>query len=480
MGHLCYLGRSDAQVKIRGYRVELSEIEAVMSEFPGVRDAAVVLWREDGPESLAAYITILEEHREKIPANLLTYLEERLPFYMLPASITVLDDMPLTPSRKINRLALPRPQSGRVTDKYLAPRDDIETRLVGIWREVLGSEQVGIRDNFFELGGHSLMAVQLFSRIQEDFGQYLPLVLLFQVGTVEAIAEKLRGQIKPTLSEGIIPIQPEGSDLPLFIVSAGLYYHEMIQALSPERPVYGLEPIENGEKVLRPSVQETARTYYQNLVNYYPKGPYLLLGHSAHGFFTLELARLLIENGKEVAFLGLLDSLPPGPPKQATLVDRVKIHMINLRGKNFAGILQYFQGSIQRFLARWRSKREMKPSKIEHFQKEGRAGDMRRLVLGTYQPEPYEGNVILFSASLPEPPWYMHWDPMDRWRKYLIGQVDIVPIPGDHMTAFEPPHAAVLAGKIEARLPHQEIGGRETDARSQTSTASPVAGETRV
>jgi amino acid adenylation domain-containing protein len=452
-GTICFLGRSDAQVKLRGYRVELSEIEAVMSEFLGVREAAVVLWREDGSENLAAYITVLEGQTEQIQGNLQAYLAKRLPFFMLPASITVLDEMPLTPSSKIDRRALPRPQSGLVTDKYLAPRDDIETRLVRIWQEILGVERVGIRDNFFELGGHSLLAVQLFSRIKEDFGQNLPLMLLFQVGTVEAIAEKLRGQKKPTLPQGVIPIQPEGSDLPLFIVSAGLYYRELVLALSPGRPVYGLEPIENGEKILRPSVQETARIYYQNLVNFYPKGPYLLLGHSAHGFFTLELARLLNENGKEVAFLGLLDSLPPGPPRQANLIDRVKIHIINLRGKNLVEILQYFHGSILRFLARWRSKREMKPSIIERFEKEGRAGDIRRLVLGTYKPEPFKGKVFLFSATQPQPPWYIRWDPMDPWRKYLIGQVDIVPIPGDHMSAFEPPHVAMLAQKIEELLP---------------------------
>jgi len=453
-GTICFLGRSDNQVKLRGYRVELSEIEAVMSEFPGVKDAAVVLWREDGSESLAAYITVLEEHREQIQINLQAYLAKRLPFYMLPASIAVLDEMPLTPSRKIDRHALPQPQSGLVTDKYLAPRDEIETRLVTIWQEILGIEQVGIRDNFFELGGHSLLAVQLFARFREDFDQALPLMLLFQVGTVEAIAERLRAQEKPSHPQGIVPLRPEGSDVPLFIVSAGLYYRELVLALSPGRPIYDLEPVENGEKVLRQSVQETARIYYQNLVAFYPRGPYLLLGHSAHGFFTLELARYLINNGKDVAFLGLLDTLPPGPPRQANPIDRVKIHIINLRGKNLVESLQYFDSSILRFLARWRSKAEMKPAMIQRYEQEGRAGDMRRLVLGTYKPEPFKGNVTLFSATHRH--WYIRWEPMEGWRKYIIGQIDIVPIPGDHLSVFEIPHVAALAEKINALLPRHE------------------------
>jgi amino acid adenylation domain-containing protein len=194
-GTVCYLGRSDDQVKIRGYRVELNEIEAVANEFPGIREAAVILWRDDGPEILAAYITLLEGHPQQIEQRLHAYLSEHLPFYMLPASIIVLDEMPLTASRKINRGALPRPENKMATDHYLAPRNEIETRLVSIWQDVLGVDQVGVRDNFFELGGHSLLAVRLLTRIQEDFGQTLPLMLLFQDGTIEALAEFLSGLV---------------------------------------------------------------------------------------------------------------------------------------------------------------------------------------------------------------------------------------------------------------------------------------------
>ncbi len=450
-GTTCFLGRSDDQVKLRGYRVELSEIEAVLGEFPGVKDGAVVLWHEGATDSLAAYITLVQGHPEQIQVDLQAYLAERLPFYMLPASITVMDNMPFTPSRKIDRRALPRPAVGAVTDGYIAPGDEIEKRLVSIWQEVLGIERVGVRDNFFELGGFSLLAVQLFTRIQEAFGQNLPLMALFQVGTVEAIAEMLRGKEKTVHPQGIVPIRPEGSGVPIFIVWPGLYYRELVHILSPGRPVYGLEPVDFGVKNPGQSIQEAARVYYRNLVNFYPKGPYLLLGHSGHGFFALELARLLIKNGKDVAFLGLLDTLPPGPKRQAHPVDRVKIHMINLRGKNLVEILQYSQSSILRFLARRRSKAEMNAVTIKRFEQEGRGEDVWKLILGTYKPEPFEGKVTLFSAT--QRLWYIRWDPMEPWRKYLTGQFEIVPIPGDHMSAFEPPHVAVLAEKINAQLP---------------------------
>ncbi len=398
---------------------------------------------------------LLEGHPQQIQVDLQAYLAERLPFYMLPASITVLDNMPLTPNRKIDRRALPRPQGAAVTDSYLAPRDEIETRLVSIWQELLGIERVGVRDNFFELGGHSLLAVQLFTRIQEAFGQNLPLMALFQNGTVEAIAELLRSKQKPIYPKGIIPIRTEGTGVPIFIVWPGLYYRELVRGLSPGRPVYGLEPVDIGVKDLGQSILEVARVYYQYLVNFYPKGPYLLLGHSGHGFFALELARLLIQNGKEVAFLGLLDTLPPGPKRQAAPVDRVKIHIINLRGKNLMEVLQYFHSSILSFLARRRSKAWTRATTIKDFDQEGRNGVVWKLILGTYKPEPYEGKVTLFSAT--QRLWYIHWDPMEPWRKYLTGQLDIVPIPGSHMSAFKPPHVGILAEKINALLLSLEL-----------------------
>jgi amino acid adenylation domain-containing protein len=455
-GTICYLGRSDDQVKIRGYRVELGEIEAVMNEFPGVKDAAVALWRENGMETLAAYISMLEGAQGPVLDNLNTHLKERLPFYMLPTSITIMKELPLTPSRKIDRHALPRPESGVSTNHYLAPRNETETKLVSIWEEILGMEHIGIRDNFFELGGHSLLAVRLFTRIQEEFGQSLPLMLLFQNGTVEATAEALTGEVISNHPQGIIPIQPKGSEFPIFMISAGLYMRDLALALGSARPVYSLNSSENGEVVYRISVQETAKIYYHNLVNFYPHGPYLLLGHSAHGFFTLELARLLIQNGHNVAFLGLLDTYPPGYKRQANLIERLKVYSDNFRDKNFPEILQYFRGSIRRFTTRWLSRAGMEARMIERFENKGQVKEVRNLLLGTYKPEAFDGKVTIFTAT--HRPQFMKRDPMEQWAHIISGQLEFVPVPGDHMTALQPPNVALLAGIIEKLLPNRENG----------------------
>jgi amino acid adenylation domain-containing protein len=191
-----FLGRQDTQVKVRGYRIELGEIEATIEQYPEIQKA-VVLLREDQPKDkrLAGYFVLASG--ETLDVNKLrSFLQERLPDYMIPSAFVQMDAFPLNINGKIDRRALPTPEAGVVTDRYLAPRDDIEKRLVSIWEEILGIERVGVRDNFFELGGHSLLAVRLITRIQEEFGQFLPLMLLFEDGTIEAMADSLTPQQK--------------------------------------------------------------------------------------------------------------------------------------------------------------------------------------------------------------------------------------------------------------------------------------------
>jgi thioesterase domain-containing protein len=215
-----------------------------------------------------------------------------------------------------------------------------------------------------------------------------------------------------------------------------------------------VDPVDNGNVIFRKSVQETARIYYHNLVDFYPQGSFLLLAHSANGLFALELARLLIRNGKNVAFLGLLDTYPPGSIRQAKLTDRVKIHLINLQDKNIPEILKYVQHSVTRFLNRRRRRAVIDANMIERYEHKGQFKEVRNLILRAYKPEPYGERVHLFSAT--HRPWYMHWEPMEQWTTIVTGQLDIVPVTGDHMSMVKPPHVADLARKIEALLPRHE------------------------
>ncbi|MBX5489004.1 MAG: amino acid adenylation domain-containing protein, partial [Mycolicibacterium hassiacum] len=158
-GELHYLGRADEQVKIRGYRIELGEIQAVLAEVEGVQQAAVVV-REDQPgdRRLVGYITGTAD-----PAKARTVLSERLPAYMVPAAVVVLDALPLTVNGKLDKRALPAPDY-RDGGSYRPPTNATEELLAGIFAEVLGLERVGVDDSFFELGGDSILSMQVVSR----------------------------------------------------------------------------------------------------------------------------------------------------------------------------------------------------------------------------------------------------------------------------------------------------------------------------
>ncbi len=184
-GELEFLGRGDGQVKVRGYRVEPGEVEAVLGGHAGVAEAVVVAREgEGGVKRLVAYVVAASGAASGAAAEakgLREYLRGRLPEYMVPSAFVTLEEMPLTPSGKVDRRRLPAPGRERAEgDSFVAPRTPVEEVLCGIWAEVLGVGRVGADDNFFESGGHSLLATQVVSRVRSAFGVELPLRALFE------------------------------------------------------------------------------------------------------------------------------------------------------------------------------------------------------------------------------------------------------------------------------------------------------------
>jgi amino acid adenylation domain-containing protein/FkbH-like protein len=189
-GSIEYLGRNDDQVKIRGYRIELGEIELRLAAHEAVKEAAVLV-REDvpGEKRLVAYLTCREGSDAPGVEKLRAHLKKVLPEYMVPAAFVALDRLPLTPSGKLNRRALPKPESDAyVAEQYEPPQGELEQALAGIWRDLLHVDRIGRDDNFFELGGHSLLAMQVMTRIQGLFAIELPIRKLFEFTTLRTLA----------------------------------------------------------------------------------------------------------------------------------------------------------------------------------------------------------------------------------------------------------------------------------------------------
>jgi amino acid adenylation domain-containing protein len=194
-GALGFLGRIDHQVKLRGFRVELGEVEAVLASHPAVRASAVVALADRREDlRLVAYVVVnAEASVPGTPAELRAFLKKALPDSMVPSSFVSLAALPLTPSGKVDRRALPAPDGASLGSgaELAAPATAVEEVLAEIWRKVLGVTRVGRHDNFFDLGGHSLLLAELRQRLQERFGRELSMVEMFRHATVAAMAEHL-------------------------------------------------------------------------------------------------------------------------------------------------------------------------------------------------------------------------------------------------------------------------------------------------
>ncbi|HEX3251988.1 MAG TPA: condensation domain-containing protein, partial [Pyrinomonadaceae bacterium] len=271
-GQIEFIGRRDHQVKIRGSRIELGEIETTLEQHAAVRRAAVVVHDDSpGDQRLDAYVVPSSEHKISI-GDLRTFLQTRLPAYMMPATFMVLDALPLTRNGKVDRKALPAPEpiGSEMDHAFVAPRTPVEEMLAGIWSTVLVRDQVGRHDNFFQLGGHSLLATQAVSRLRKAFQVELPLRALFEAPTIAALAPAVEAARHGNADRAWSSIEPINRDqkLSLSFAQQRLWF---LDQLEPDNTAYlipaavslkGILDVPALERTLREVVQrhETLRT----------------------------------------------------------------------------------------------------------------------------------------------------------------------------------------------------------------------------
>jgi amino acid adenylation domain-containing protein len=221
-GDVVLAGRADDQIKLRGFRIELGEIEAVLRAHPGVRSATVIVRDVLGEQRLVGYVA-----PRVAVTELRAHLAAQLPDYMVPL-LVALDELPRLPSGKLDRRALPMPV---LATGGVAPRDEIEQRLLAIWEALLGVHGLGVTDGFFEAGGHSLLAVRMCARIEHVFGVSLGLADIFGAPTIEALAQRIRAgtHVPPLVA------QPRGAASPLSFAQQRLWF---LDQLAPDSTAY--------------------------------------------------------------------------------------------------------------------------------------------------------------------------------------------------------------------------------------------------
>ncbi len=426
-GELEFVGRCDRQIKIRGFRIELDGIEAVLAQHSGVKEA-VVIAREDQPaeQYLAAYV--VPQQNDLDSEMLRQFLQQQLPSYMTPAVFVMLESLPLTPSGKIDRHALPAPNLQATRATFVAPRNEIEFRLRKIWMKVLANRSLSIHDNFFELGGNSLLAISVLARIEAKFGQTLPLSALLEAPTIEALARRLTVPDCISASRSLVPLKPTGSKRPLFYVHPRsgnvILYGNLARYLDPERPFYGLQAIGlNGEQKPLNCLEEMAAYYIQEIQTVQPEGPYLLGGRCLGGIVALEMAQQLLAQGQQVLLLVLVE---------APLSGRVDPNITRKVRQNM------------------KKAHELDHRYANRFQQIMDANDQARR---NYQVQVYPGRVAYFRAE------QTSHDPSTGfgWADLAVGGFDVYRVAGNHDSIDEEPNVRILANQISTCLDWAEL-----------------------
>jgi aspartate racemase len=445
-GEIEFAGRTDDQVKIRGYRVELEEIESVLGAHPGVHEN-VVMARENasGEKTLVAYLV---PSREQVPtaSELRTYLKQKLPHYMVPSAVVLLETMPKTPNGKTDKRALPAPIAADFaeTQEYVAPTNELETKLAAIWETVLEKKPVGIRDNFFELGGHSLLAARLMHRIEQQLGERLPLAALLQAPTIEQLAKLLKHDEAGAAFSLMVPLQAEGSKPPFFCVHGVggnvVGFRDLAKHLGNDQPFYGIQPQGlDGKQPCLTSVPEMAESYIKEIKRVQPHGPYHIGGYSFGGLVAYEMAQILHARGEEVAFLALFDTYPGKVEGRAAALKNLKALPLT---QQISFLVK--KGTFVMMTLRKRLELQMLPRPLRNVRQ------ACSKAAGNYDVHPYQGRVTLFRVR--EKSIGSVNDPYAIWWRVASDGVDLREISGDHLSLLKEPQVRLLAEQLSDAL----------------------------
>lgn len=474
-GNIEYLGRLDFQVKLRGYRIELTEIEAAVRQQPGVRDCVVALQEyRPGDKRLVAYL-LAEPSGDNSRAELRSRLKQHLPDYMIPAVFVYLSSFPQTSTGKLDRQALPAPETAlepthRPMNSVL-PRDALEQMLTALWEEILSVPGIGIHDNFFELGGHSLLAVRLLGRLGEPSRGHIPLSVLFQHQTISELARYLRQLDIARPPETLVPLYklPHSENrLPLFCIHpAGgnvLCYIALARALGHEQPCYGLQslPGQRDSRADADTFESVAASYIVELKKTQPSGPYHLLGWSYGGTLAFAMAHKLRQDGQEVALLMLVDSFEPEFAR-TFLAEQQQPTESRMRTEFLCDLLQRPVDDAE--ISSLAAESPDLPALLRQLRDRGRfpddmdAGQLtagfemfcRNLkLLADYRPDPrpYPGPMVLLRAS--ESP-----HPADRdhgWSRVCAQPPEVITVAGNHYSIMAPANVRAVAEQLAPRL----------------------------
>ncbi|MFC6010320.1 amino acid adenylation domain-containing protein [Nocardia lasii] len=426
-GELDYRGRTDFQIKIRGYRIEPEEIDAVLTTHPEVT-TAVTIGRETrtGDTVLVSYVvatTTVEALTDRA--------RRTLPTHMVPATIMILDRLPLTPTGKLDRAALPAPELA--TRTYRAPATAIERTVCDVFADVLHLDRVGMDDHFFELGGTSLTATRLSTQLATATATAVPITTIFTTPTPAGILTALRTRGTDRAGTDVafdilLPIRPTGTGAPLFCLHpvSGIAWSFSGLAAHLDRPLYGLQsPALSSTDPLPDSIEQWARLYLEHIRAVQPEGPYHLLGWSLGGVLAHAIAVQLQEDGEQVATLAMLDSTLSSAATALPTVATTADLLGGFADSTTEGLLD--QHLLDRLLA---------------------AATTSLTLDAAYHPRPFDGTLTYFTAAADDP---TGTHGATSWSAAVSGDIDNHLVEATHWRMTEDRVLTVIAEVLRAQ-----------------------------
>ncbi|MEA5624441.1 alpha/beta fold hydrolase, partial [Nostoc sp. UHCC 0251] len=401
-----------------------------------------------------------------------------LPEYMVPNAFVILESMPLTPSGKVDRRALPAQDlHSSNSDKYIAPRNQVELELTQIWSRILKINKVGVKDNFFDLGGHSLLTPYLMAQIKKQFDKDIAIASLYQNPTIEQLATIVQKDSDSKSGSPLVALQPHGSKPPLFCLpgAAGypFYLYDLACGLGLDQPFYSFQAnalCEEGELITQ--VEDVAAHYIQALLVVQPQGPYFLAGHSFGGQLAFEMAQQLLWKGHKVALVAILDTSAPFPLEKplhfdwnnskwlAELANAIEV----VYDKNMNCSVETLQSMVWedqlKYVLESLKNADILPPDDDITHLNSMVQLLKANSSVNYVPqEVYPTQITLLRAN----ETVINFDESDSelssnvlqdldwgWNNFSAEAVDVHFVPGNHMTMMHQPHVQVLAKQLKA------------------------------
>jgi amino acid adenylation domain-containing protein len=492
-GNLEFIGRLDFQIKIRGFRVEPIEIETQLEQYSEVKQALVLCQvTPTGDKFLVAYLAVKNEPAFEL-TKLQSFLQQKLPPFMIPSSFVVLDSLPLNLNGKVDRHALIDLELAKqIVKEFTAPRDEVEQKLENIWEKLLGHQDIDIHDNFFELGGNSLLSVRLVTEIEKAFNYHLPLSSFFQINSIAEIAQWIREKPLETISVEDRPQELAIEDYRALLAHSagrigkhvgkrGLIIETLpteakssqpfvwigdinvSKKLNLQQPIYTM-PVNSWSPLKSPRhyISAVAAVLVDELLTVQPSGPYMIGAYCYEGLVALEMAQQLQKQGKEVALLALIDKFGPSKPFRFYLrldwyalvlkIDLHKLSQLSLPDK-----LKYVNKRIQKRLIYETNK----PQIADEFIIKTQALNSLDEAEENYIPKVYSGNVVLIRSTKTDfvvdsqdlfQPDFSYLFPYSGWEGLLTGKVESYKMKCRHLEVYEHPYIEELGCLLSKSL----------------------------